>query len=282
MKGAGEVKAAFQCPAGMVATPSGHYNGTPIPALCIDQSEVTNQQWDTVAMEACRKVASLWPSFGAQLLGQCPTSRGEYVAVFIERNGNRRDIPPRGEGGKRYIAPLDGVSLPPPSPSSKRSLFNFDLRDFDRPNQPHVFVRRNNALNFCAFQGKRLPTPDEWAFVASKGGWQNHSSHDGTLSRQGVVYCDSLDSLYGGRCPTKSADVGSLAGNYVEYGGQEVWDMNGNVQELTFDPTDGRFHLLGGAWNFHDELFAGSRSLNRLPKELGHTTGFRCVVPRGS
>lgn len=114
---------------------------------------------------------------------------------------------------------------------------------------------------------KRLLTPDEWAAVASKFGTQKYSTRSGKLD-EGVHY---------GADGTRV--VGQAKGHYVEYGGKEVFDMNGNVYEWTFDLATGEFYISGGSWYNDYSWFLQADGRNYVhPVYRNRYVGLRCGV----
>jgi formylglycine-generating enzyme required for sulfatase activity len=120
--------------------------------------------------------------------------------------------------------------------------YTTSLEGFDGPNQPMVNVSGNLAKQYCEAKGKRLLTPDEYEYVASQKGTKPYSTKSGELDK-GVqwyqsYFFDMVDS---------TRDVCAASGYYIEYDGEEICDMSGNVSEWTNDET-GLFYLMGGSW----------------------------------
>lgn len=114
---------------------------------------------------------------------------------------------------------------------------------------------------------KRLLTPIEWEAFASNFGNQNYSTRSGKLD-EGVHY-----NADGTRA------VGQAKGYYVEYGGKEVFDMNGNVNEWTYDPAVDKFYISGGSWLREDSWFIRADDRIEFRYEFLHSyIGLRCGV----
>lgn len=168
--------------------------------------------------------------------------------------------------------------------------------------RPVVMISWQAAADFCAHQGKRLPTEAEWEYVARRGdrrfpwGSKLPSCGDSVLERCGEdgtrCSCQSTD-----RSP-KLPDVGSTPLDRTLDG---VLDMGGSVSEWTSDwfvtrlptspqvlrsptqvpPADAampRYRVLkGGAWN-QDFLSARGAARYRAQEDrLLSEVGFRCV-----
>jgi len=108
------------------------------------------------------------------------------------------------------------------------------------------------AAAYCAFVGKSLPTVYHWY----------NATHQDQLS-------DILSfSNFG---PNGPVPVGSLAG----LGDFGTYDMAGNVKEWTWNDTDGKRYILGGAWGEPSYQFAEADARN--PFERLPTHGVRCA-----
>ena len=122
------------------------------------------------------------------------------------------------------------------------------LGDLQRiKNKPVVNVSWFSAKRYCECQGKRLPTVDEWEFVALASG------KDPVGAKDPEFYQAILD-WYSKPSGSPPADIGSTFKNY--YG---VYDMYGLVWEwvLDFNTAMASGRLAGGA-DLNDDLFCGS------------------------
>jgi formylglycine-generating enzyme required for sulfatase activity len=149
---------------------------------------------------------------------------------------------------------------------------------------PVVNVSWDDAVGFCSWEGKRLPTEAEWE-RASRG------LAEGRMYPWGDENPTAKRAVYG--LDTGAADVCSKERNYFG-----LCDMIGNVWEWTADwygrnyyevspdrdppgPAQGIYRVLrGGSWFDQPPLFltCSYRSWAR-PAERSPTIGFRCVRP---
>ena len=115
----------------------------------------------------------------------------------------------------------------PPSRYASNSAYN-------RENYPAVGISWQDAADFCAWTGGRLPTEAEWEYVA-KGPDGYHYPWGNTFDGNNLNYCDincsedwadlNFDDGY-----RESAPIGSYPGGASWVG---ALDMAGNVWELT-------------------------------------------------
>jgi eukaryotic-like serine/threonine-protein kinase len=186
--------------------------------------------------------------------------------------------------------------------------------DAEYSNYPVVFVSWINAVAYCSFVDRRLPTEAEWEKAAawnpikneklvypwgneydcSKGNFDDETQLDSSLMQDGSVDCDGY---------IQTAPVGTFPGGASPYG---AFDMAGNVWEWVHDAftgvdpfnvsgknyyvvspfenpngmdpsiTDYR-SLRGGSW---DWIYGYGRSAYRLGFGKSNTfegVGFRCA-----
>lgn len=140
--------------------------------------------------------------------------------------------------------------------------------------QPIVCIDYDQANAYCAFQGKRLPTLEEWEWVARSGDegrtytWGNDAPQD--------QLCWT-----GKQRQTESCAVGTHPEDKTAAG---ALDMAGNVLEFVTTERDARSPVRiakGGAWNGGDAALFTNGRLGGFRKEYRcGFLGVRCVAPQ--
>ncbi|MBX3047513.1 MAG: SUMF1/EgtB/PvdO family nonheme iron enzyme [Anaerolineales bacterium] len=146
-------------------------------------------------------------------------------------------------------------------------------------NHPVVFVTWQNAADFCAWVGGRLPTELEWEKAAR--GDQGRLYAWGEANPELNAYVN-INNIHDGTVP-----VGYYPESASQYG---VLDMGGNVREWVFDwysedgsdalsgPETGEAKVLRGASWFDPGFFSMTFDrLQHVPDSPGQNRGFRCA-----
>jgi formylglycine-generating enzyme required for sulfatase activity len=138
---------------------------------------------------------------------------------------------------------------------------------------PVVFVSHDDAIEFCKWADKRLPTADEW-LKACRGS-------NGSVYPWGDDFdpdkCNTAESQHG----WETTPVHQFPGGRSPYG---CYDMVGNVEEWTSTPTeDDRRIVLGGSWCMTCQVY-GLSVLRRVAsrKFYSNEQGFRCARNAGA
>jgi len=180
----------------------------------------------------------------------------------------------------------------------KHSSRAFEGLDLNGADQPAVYVSWDDAMAYCGWLNEsfadripvqcefRLPTSDEWEFVASCGEsrrypWGNdwpplYGNHSDATARENLSQWQGIrgyDDGYAVTCPVDNSGMN-------EWG---VYGLAGNVWEWCdnwMDETDRQFKVRkGGSWDFDskESLRIRARGIDR-PVARYDTIGFRIVV----
>lgn len=184
-----------------------------------------------------------------------------------------------------------GVCTPPATTGSITRASYYE--DASYRNYPVIAVTWYQALTYCYWRGKRLPTEAQWE-KAARG-------PSGTpVYPWGNTYptCSLMNYMKGAGvyCIGDTTPAGAYPEGISPYG---LHDIAGNVWEWTADWYDDDYYsrypvnswpadpggpssgltkvIRGGAWDMNAESARNSRRQNGLPYDLDTATGFRCV-----
>jgi formylglycine-generating enzyme required for sulfatase activity len=156
-----------------------------------------------------------------------------------------------------------------------------------RGNHPINCVDKMQAIAYCAFVEKRLPTEAEWEYAARGTDGREHpwGKEEPTCELAVMSGCAgrARGTMPAGSLPDSKSPFGAvdMAGNVWEWVA-DTWDPGAYAKHEAKDPSvvssgAEKGILRGGSWDF---AASRTRSTYRLPfnKETGHvSTGFRCV-----
>ncbi len=156
--------------------------------------------------------------------------------------------------------------------------------DFDGDLQPVVGVDWNQAMNYCNWAGRELPTEAQWEKAARGDDGRTYPWGQG-------VDINRANYIFNIR---KTVNVGSYPDGASPYG---VLDMAGNVWEWVADwygenyygnspinnptgPFYGEYRVLrGGSWYNDARVIRSTIRLENLPTNTYYGFGFRCALP---
>jgi formylglycine-generating enzyme len=295
-------------PEGMVYIPGGTFamgsssgasDELPIHEITVkpffmDKTEVTNEQWEAFVKATGYVSLAERPLSEKEIPGLLPEFVGKTVSLCLR--------PPTGEVNLRdfpsWWAPVFGANWRHPNgPES-------DIRGKEK--HPVVHIAWLDAIEYCKWAGKRLPTEAEWEFAARGGLKDQQYVWGGEFSPGGKL----MANTWQGKFPKENTSAdgfheSSPAATYPA-NGYGLHDMAGNVWEWTadwyhpdyykqspkenppgpttsYDPDEpGTMKRVtrGGSWMCADNYCRGYRPSARMktsPDTGLQNTGFRCV-----
>ena len=167
-----------------------------------------------------------------------------------------------------------------------------------RMDHPAVHISWRDAMAYCDWAGKRLPTEAEFEYAARGGLEQKRYCWGNTFLPRGKHMCNIWQGAFPIINTAEDGYVGAAPVRSFPTNGYGLYHMAGNVWEWTFDrwspdfhvkgprvnpmgpPTGDRRVMRGGSYLCHDSYCnryrVAARSSNTVDSSAGNM-GFRCV-----
>ncbi|WP_018930644.1 formylglycine-generating enzyme family protein [Gracilibacillus lacisalsi] len=164
----------------------------------------------------------------------------------------------------------------------------------ERMDHPVIHVSWNDAVAFCDWAGKRLPTEKEWEYAARGGLVQKKYAWGDELHPNGEHYCNIWQGEFPVNNTTHDGYIGTAPAVSFPPNGYGLYNVSGNVWEWCADPfeNDNTKQLKypgnqiprvmrGGSYLCHhsycNRYRVAARSANTMDSSTGNL-GFRCVA----
>ncbi|MGN8648089.1 formylglycine-generating enzyme family protein [Gracilibacillus sp. HCP3S3_G5_1] len=165
----------------------------------------------------------------------------------------------------------------------------------DRMDHPVIHVSWNDAVAYCKWAGKRLPTEKEWEYAARGGLEQKKFPWGDELTPNGEHYCNIWQGEFPRHNTKEDGYVGTAPAKSFPTNGYGLYNVSGNVWEWCADTFDinrnGKIDqekvngniskvMRGGSYLCHrsycNRYRVAARSSNTVDSSSGNI-GFRCV-----
>jgi formylglycine-generating enzyme required for sulfatase activity len=118
-----------------------------------------------------------------------------------------------------------------------------------RADHPVVHISHNDALAFCEWSGKRLPTEAEWEYAARGGLDQKRYPWGDELTHGGQQRCNIWQGQFPARNTLEDGYYGTAPASSFAPNSYGLYNTCGNVWEWCADWFSPRFHVAGPRTN---------------------------------
>lgn len=169
----------------------------------------------------------------------------------------------------------------------------------DSPDHPVVHVSHHDALAYCSWAGRRLPTEAEWEFAARGGLAGKRYAWGDELNPGGTYRCNIWQGTFPARNTAEDGFLGTAAVRSFAPNGYGLYEMAGNVWEWSADwflpkyyrnspvdnpqgPTIGSGRVMrGGSYLCHESYcnrYRVAARTSNTPESSSGNCGFRTVA----
>ncbi len=265
-----------------------------VGAFWMDKTEVTNAQFEAFVKATGYVTVAERPLSAKDLPGLLPEYEGKTISLCFR--------PPKGEVDLKDVSqwwvPTMGANWRHPD-GGKSGIEG-------KAQHPVVHVCWDDAMAYCKWAGKRLPTEAEWEFAARGGGVKQRFVWGNEFNPAGKWMANTWQGKFPGENTGEDGAKDTSAVGTYPANGFGLFDMAGNVWEwcsdlylpdfyaksakenpqgpqTSFDPDEPGVKkrvTRGGSWMCSDSYCRGYRPSARMktaPDTGLQNTGFRCV-----